>query len=314
MRVTSRTASSPTRFRRSKASTSRGDSLPRRRWAATSTTRSSWRKNERTGLLIGDASGHGLPAALLVRDVVTGLRMAAYWDFRIERIMGHLNSVIHKSRLTTRFVSLFYGEVERSGNFFYVNCGHPPPLLVNPTRGIQHLDMGGSILGPLPEQRFKRGFAHIDRGGLLVLYTDGLSEREAGGKMFGEGPLEEYVLSHREDSAEDLCAGRRRGGEGLRGQDSVLRRRGGDGGAAERLTGPFGGGIAGRIRFNVESDVSDNLRGKDIPHAPHVSRDRPAARSLSRGFSPLGSTRPCTVPRLDGSARRRVGNPVPFGR
>ena len=80
------------------------------------------------GIAIADASGHGLPAALQVRDVYTGLRMAVERDFKIVRTVERLNRIIHESRLTTRFVSLFYGEIEDDGNLMYVNAGHPHPL------------------------------------------------------------------------------------------------------------------------------------------------------------------------------------------
>src|SRR4029434_4486679 len=79
----------------------------------------------RLGIAIADASGHGLPAALQVRDVYTGLRMAVERGFKIVRTVERLNRIIHESRLTTRFVSLFYGEIEDDGNMMYVNAGHP---------------------------------------------------------------------------------------------------------------------------------------------------------------------------------------------
>src|SRR5215831_4324346 len=80
------------------------------------------------GVAIADASGHGLPAALQVRDVYTGLRMGVARDFKIVRTIERLNRIIHQSRMTTKFVSLFYGELETAGNFIYVNAGHNPPI------------------------------------------------------------------------------------------------------------------------------------------------------------------------------------------
>src|SRR4029077_14561302 len=64
------------------------------------------------GVAIADASGHGLPAALQVRNVYTGLRMGVARDFKIVRTVERLNRIIHQSRMTTKFVSLFYGEIE----------------------------------------------------------------------------------------------------------------------------------------------------------------------------------------------------------
>jgi sigma-B regulation protein RsbU (phosphoserine phosphatase) len=156
------------------------------------------------GLAIGDASGHGLPAALLVRDVVTGLRMGIEKDLKVGYTFRKLNRVIHRSRLSSRFVSLFYGELEPNGNLIYVNGGHLPPLLFLAGQTIS-LSTGGSVIGPLPEARFKRGFVHFDKGATLLLYTDGLVERQdAGGDFFGVERLQELVREHPGDTSTEL--------------------------------------------------------------------------------------------------------------
>jgi len=64
-----------------------------------------------------------------VRDVVTGLRMGIERELKIAHVFTKLNQVIHRSRLSSRFVSVFYGELEADGNLVYVNAGHQPPIL-----------------------------------------------------------------------------------------------------------------------------------------------------------------------------------------
>jgi serine phosphatase RsbU (regulator of sigma subunit) len=113
---------------------------------------------------IGDASGHGLPAALLARDIVTGLRMGIENEMKISGVIRKLNRVIHQSRLSTKFVSLVFGELERNGTLVYINAGHPPPLHFKKD-AMNRLDVGGTILGPLSDSVFKRGFAFMDPGG-----------------------------------------------------------------------------------------------------------------------------------------------------
>lgn len=158
------------------------------------------------GVAIADASGHGLPAALQVRDVYTGLRMGVARDFKIVRTMERLNRIIHDSRLTTKFVSLFYGELEASGNFIYVNAGHNPPILAKPGE-IQLLRQTGIVLGPSRDAAYARGFATMDRGDVLVLYTDGLVEaRDPRGNEFGLDRLKRLVASSREKTAEEILA------------------------------------------------------------------------------------------------------------
>lgn len=139
---------------------------------------------------LGDVSGHGLPAALLARDVVTGLRMGTEGQLKITAILERLNRVVHRSILSTRFVSLFFANLEDNGNLFYVNAGHFPPWIFG-KRGTRRLRMGGMILGPLPENHFKRGFDHVDRGDSLVICTDGVLERtNRAGEEFGVERLE----------------------------------------------------------------------------------------------------------------------------
>lgn len=128
------------------------------------------------GLAIADVSGHGLPAALQVRDVYTGLRMGAERDFKMVRTLERLNRIIHRSTLTSRFVSLVFGELELNGNFIFVNAGHPPPIHLRADGRYRLLRGGGPVLGPLPDATYERGFVRLHPGDMLVLYTDGIVE------------------------------------------------------------------------------------------------------------------------------------------
>jgi len=149
---------------------------------------------EMLGLAIGDASGHGLPAALLVRDVVTGLRMGIERELKVAPVLTKLNRVIHRSRLSSRFVSVFYGELEATGDLIYVNAGHQPPLLFS--RGhVLELATGGTVIGPLPEVRFQRGVVRMEPGDVLVAMTDGIFDRRSPeGEFFGETRLRRLVV------------------------------------------------------------------------------------------------------------------------
>jgi sigma-B regulation protein RsbU (phosphoserine phosphatase) len=156
---------------------------------------------------VGDASGHGLPAALLARDVVTGLRMGMEKEMKISGVLSKLNMVINRSRLSTRFISLFYGELERGGTLVYVNAGHPPPILFKSGR-TERLDVGGTILGPLENTTFNRGFAFIDPGDLLILFTDGILEAtNADGDIYGDERLIEFVNANISQPAFEIIRG-----------------------------------------------------------------------------------------------------------
>ena len=156
------------------------------------------------GLAIADASGHGLPAALQVRDVIVALRMGLEKDMKIIRTVQKLNNVLAQTNKSHDFVSLFYAEIEDNGNFFYVNAGHPPPLFFGHEK-IHELNRGGLILGPYPKAKYERGFAFFEKGNLLVMYTDGVTEAtNTLGEEFGPDRIKDLVWKNREASSKEL--------------------------------------------------------------------------------------------------------------
>lgn len=157
------------------------------------------------GVAIADGSGHGLPAALVVRDVYMGLRMAMDRDYKIFRTLEKLNHIIHRGRLTTKFVSLFYGEFETGGLLIYCNAGHNPPFVLNAAGKIEYLRNGGPVLGPTPDATYRRGFVKFEPGDLLCMYTDGIIEaHDRNDREFGIDRLVKIVKSNRDRSAQEI--------------------------------------------------------------------------------------------------------------
>jgi sigma-B regulation protein RsbU (phosphoserine phosphatase) len=154
------------------------------------------------GLTIADVSGHGLPAALQVRDIYMGLRMGLARDFKIVRTVERMNNIIHQSTLTSRFVSMFYGELELNGVFLYVNAGHPPPFHISVDGRVRFMEEGGPVLGPLPGASYERGFVIMKPGDMLVFYTDGICETR--GREKEGDPHEEYGTERLIEVARDL--------------------------------------------------------------------------------------------------------------
>jgi sigma-B regulation protein RsbU (phosphoserine phosphatase) len=148
------------------------------------------------GLAIADATGHGLPAALQVRDVYMGLRMGSTREYKIAQTIQKLNRLINREKLTSRFVSLFYGELESSGVLIYINAGHNPPMVFR-RKKIEYLTEGGPVLGPLPDRRFNRGVVRLEPGNLLLLFTDGLIEAtNPAGEEYGLDRVTAAVRQH----------------------------------------------------------------------------------------------------------------------
>jgi serine phosphatase RsbU (regulator of sigma subunit) len=157
------------------------------------------------GVAVADSSGHGLPAALQVRDVITGLRMGMAENLKIISTIERLNKVINRSTLITRFVSLFYGEIERNGNFIYCNAGHPPAIHYQNGK-FQELDQGGLVLGPDPEARYERGYARVRPSDVIVIYSDGITEAEGpGDDVFGVERLQRIIADNHTQPAKALA-------------------------------------------------------------------------------------------------------------
>lgn len=188
----------------------------------------------RLGIAVADSSGHGLPAALQARDAIIGLRMGVQEQLRLTATIEKLNRVVSHSALASKFISLFYGELELHGSVVYCNAGHPPPILWDGT-GFAELSLGGMVLGPNPDALYDRGHCVFPPGAVLLAFTDGVSEAEnPRGEPFGVGRLREIVAERPWSSARDLVEKvtaevHRHAGEGPPVDDqtlvAVLRRR-----------------------------------------------------------------------------------------
>ncbi|HHS14351.1 MAG TPA: hypothetical protein ENN03_11380 [bacterium] len=156
------------------------------------------------GVSLGDASGHGVPAALLVRDVVIGLRMGLAKELRLVHTLKKLNQVIQQSTYSTNFVSIFVGEIESGGHLFYVNAGHPPPFIIQGE--ISHeLPATGITLGFMPEIELQRSYRYLEPGSILVLYSDGIAERQNSLEEQFELPrLKRLVSNNQHKSAKEI--------------------------------------------------------------------------------------------------------------
>jgi sigma-B regulation protein RsbU (phosphoserine phosphatase) len=153
---------------------------------------------ESVGLLIADACGHGLPAALQARDAIIGVRMGAAHGLRMDATLATLSRLIACAGGDRRFVSLFLGELDLDGNLLYVNAGHVSPWLLRADGSMLPLASTGRVLGLATEEpaRYHRRHVQLRHGDLFVAYTDGITEVEtAPGEEWGAAGLTALVLS-----------------------------------------------------------------------------------------------------------------------
>jgi phosphoserine phosphatase RsbU/P len=125
-------------------------------------------------------------------------------EMKMAESLQKLNHVIHRSALSSSFVSLFYAEIESNGNIFYVNAGHPPPVLVI-NSNVSQLNSTGVILGAASEISLHRGSISIEPGAVLVMYSDGLLERfNDDEEDFGLARLKKLIVQNQDSCAQKI--------------------------------------------------------------------------------------------------------------
>ncbi|HEY7114875.1 MAG TPA: PP2C family protein-serine/threonine phosphatase, partial [Thermoanaerobaculia bacterium] len=165
----------------------------------------------RMGLAVGDVSGKGLSAALLMASLQGSLRSLAAADgARVDEIVADVNRQLCSLTEPNRFVTLFFGIYDdRRRELSCVNAGHNAPMLLRAgTDGAspERLRSGGTVLGFFPEAGWRAEWLSLAPGDLLVAVTDGVLEAEnAAGEEFGELRLAEVLAASRSLSAADLC-------------------------------------------------------------------------------------------------------------
>jgi serine phosphatase RsbU (regulator of sigma subunit) len=165
------------------------------------------------GMVLGDVSGKGLSAALLMGVVQGAVRtssdagLAEHHEHSAER----LNHLLCMKTARERFVSLFWCYLNRDANHLsYINAGHLPALLVRERFGkpdVWRLEQGGGpVLGVVPGARYKQAEVDIEPGDLLVVFSDGISEAaNAAGDEFGEEGIIESVMRNWKRPAAEVC-------------------------------------------------------------------------------------------------------------
>ena len=146
----------------------------------------------RLALLVGDVSGKGVSAALLMANVQATLRARLPLETELARLAAGLDVEVDANTPRGVYLTLFLGilDVER-GLLQYVNAGHNPQFLLRAAGGIQPLSSTGMPIALYPGQGYKESRVQIGRGDLLFFYTDGLVETENDrGDMFGAERLQ----------------------------------------------------------------------------------------------------------------------------
>jgi hypothetical protein len=165
-------------------------------------------RGERAAFVLGDVSGKGVPAALLTGVLHGAVRSSGWAESPLDHreATRQINRLLCERAATERFATMFWAYFD-SRSQHLINAGHCPPLLVNPSQRNTTLRLasGGPLLGLLADAEFQQGSVRLERGDVLVLYSDGIVEtRNVADEEFGEDRVLAIVRAHNKETAEDI--------------------------------------------------------------------------------------------------------------
>jgi serine phosphatase RsbU (regulator of sigma subunit) len=159
-----------------------------------------------TAIVLGDVSGKGVSAALLVSVLQGAIRSST--SSRHETACDRINRMLCELTARARFATLFWGLYDaESSTLRYVNAGHAAPILIRHGQNrIERLDQGGPVLGLLPSARYSTGSVKIEGPDTLILYSDGVNEAaNEKEEEFGDDRVKEMILQSEGATPAELC-------------------------------------------------------------------------------------------------------------
>jgi sigma-B regulation protein RsbU (phosphoserine phosphatase) len=140
---------------------------------------------------IADVCGKGLPAALLMSNLLASLRAFAASERAPRDVVTSVNRALCRQKDLRRFVTLFYAHFDTTTRVLsYTNAGHNPPLVLRRDGACERLAIGGTVTGIFDEGTYEEGRIALASGDRLVLFTDGITEaRSASGDEFDDSGL-----------------------------------------------------------------------------------------------------------------------------
>src|SRR2546425_11009991 len=164
---------------------------------------------QQLGLVLGDISGKGIAAALLMAHLQANLRSqcAIAWD-QPRRLLRSVNELFYENTPDNAYATLFFAEYDdRVRRLRYANCGHLSALLLRSDNTLERLDSTGTVVGLFKEWDCSIEECRLFAGDTLALYTDGIIESfNDAGQEFGEPRLTGVLRRHHDLSSQALLA------------------------------------------------------------------------------------------------------------
>jgi len=165
-------------------------------------------ENGRWGIALGDVSGKGIPAALLMANLQATLRNQALNHSSIVGCIEKANQFLYLNTQSHKFATLFFGVLDsKTKNFNYVNAGHNFPFHLLKDGEFRQLEIGGLVVGIGSDSVYDEGKVHLSPGEIIVIYSDGVTEAEdASESLFGEQRLQEIIKKNKNLSSQEIMA------------------------------------------------------------------------------------------------------------
>ncbi|MGE5358396.1 MAG: SpoIIE family protein phosphatase, partial [Bacteroidales bacterium] len=160
------------------------------------------------GLLVGDVSGKGVGAALLMANVQATLRARLPLDDNLVHLVDTIDREVEENTPTSVYLTLFVGVLDSTQQKLrYVNAGHNPQYVLRAGGGLERLASDGLPVGMFAGHGYKEGAVSVNDGDMLFFYTDGITEVEnESGDMFGSDRLEQLLQDHHTEGTDRLLA------------------------------------------------------------------------------------------------------------
>jgi sigma-B regulation protein RsbU (phosphoserine phosphatase) len=162
----------------------------------------------RLGIAVGDVSGKGIGAALLMASLRAAFRAEVHPRYRIEDMAAKLNDFVYHSSAVSSFITFFYCEVDRNHDeVTYVNAGHNPPLVLRTDGSLEQLEGTGFCLGMFSGAAYEAKSICLKAGDIVLLYSDGIPEsRNSGGTEYTMDRLVSLLRRHKQLPAAEIVA------------------------------------------------------------------------------------------------------------
>jgi len=165
--------------------------------------------DDRLLFAIGDVTGKGMPAALLMANLQAMLHVLLPVDISLGEATGQINEIIYENTPSDKFITFFWGIFNpRNYEFQFVNAGHNPPVLLREEKDeFEELSEGGLILGAMSTMTpYEEQTVTLSQGDLLVFYTDGVTEakNKSETEEYGEERLFECIKRNRDLSSSKI--------------------------------------------------------------------------------------------------------------